>query len=102
MSVVNNISLKTASLKFESQCLLPLSCPARRIKYEIWDKTGFDETTPLTIVSKAVILVFVHVLPAYFHTLFLQASGGLHEMGLIYDVSRDLLKNNEQNFSKRF
>lgn len=88
MRAVRNISLDTTSLIFKgSQCLLPLSSPARRVEYEVWNQIGFDEIESLTMVSRAVTLVFVHSLPAKFHTLFLQASGELREMGLIYDVS---------------
>lgn len=88
MRAVSQISLHTTSrILKSSQCLLPLSSTARRVEYKVCGQTGLHDIESLTIVPRAVTLVFDDVLPAHFHTLFLRASGNLQEMGVVYDPS---------------
>jgi hypothetical protein len=88
MKAITNVSLETTSLVFdESQLLLPFSAPAERLKYYVYGYTSWPDFQPFTIASKAVTLVFERSLPASFHTRFLQASGQLKEVGLVYQMS---------------
>ena len=87
-SAFSSISLETHNWHYEGlNCLLPLTTPARRVEYRVY-QMGFHEIESLTVVPKAVTLVFDYCLPAHFHSKFLQASGDVQELGLIYDITR--------------
>lgn len=86
-NALSKVLLETSSCTFKAwQCLLPLALPARRVEYNIRSSMGYDEIETLTIVPKAVTLVFEYHLPPRFHTQFLQASGNLLELGVVYDI----------------
>ena len=90
---LSKVSIETNSGCFHiSQCLKALTeYPARKIEYTIldrgFDQGFFDDIEPFTIAPKAATLVFAGFLPSRLHKLFLQASGTLSELGLIYHVS---------------
>ena len=87
MSAVTPMTLKTTSLIWKgSECLLPLASSARRVKYEIWKHDDFAEIQSLTVVPKAITLEFMDRIPSRLHTLFLQESGNVQELGLIYGI----------------
>ncbi len=88
-SALSNIALEANDLVFEGpKCLLPLSLPTRQLEYHVRNTMQMGEIESLVVVSQAVTLVFDYSLPAQFHTLFLQASGNLQELGLVYDYLR--------------
>jgi hypothetical protein len=80
--VTNNNVLK------RSELLLPLKSPARRVEYNVYGPNHDAEVNEdFTIVPEAVTVVLGHLgFAAQFHTKFLQASGTLREMGLIYSI----------------
>jgi hypothetical protein len=87
MKAISNVLLETTSLGFdESQLLLPLSAPAQRLKYYVYGRMSWPDFQPFTIASNAVTLVFEGSLPVSFHTRFLQASGQLKKLGLVYGI----------------
>lgn len=89
MSALFHVSLDTNSYTFQgSNCLMPLTSAVHRVEYGVFENwSGFGDLQPFTIVPGAVALKFRGWLPSRFHTLFLQGSGSLREMGLVYDVS---------------
>jgi hypothetical protein len=89
MSALSKITLATNSGNFHSsQCLKGLTAyPAMRVEYTILNPENFADIEPFTIASQRVALIFAGGLPSRLHTLFLQASGGLTELGLIYHIA---------------
>ncbi|GAX10999.1 hypothetical protein FisN_2Lh183 [Fistulifera solaris] len=86
MSTVSQIELimKSNDLK-NPQLVLPLTSPAWRVQYDIFG-CGYlsNKIEPFNVVPRAVMLTFHHRLPVRFHTNFLQGSGDLRELGMIY------------------
>ncbi|GAX26397.1 hypothetical protein FisN_2Hh183 [Fistulifera solaris] len=86
LSTVSQIDLITwSSVLTNEQLILPLTSPARRVEYDIWGRTYLsNKINPFNVVPRAVILTFGHCIPARFHTNFLQGSGNVRELGMIY------------------
>lgn len=89
MGTVHNITLHTGSLVFKGNEHLPMSSVAKRVEYKVWNHMHFDRIfeaiEPFTVVPKAFTVVFEHSVPVRFHTMFLQGSGNVRELGMIYD-----------------
>lgn len=89
MTKIPNITLHMSSHIFKHSVHLPMSALAKRVEYKVWDYEGFDDIfddiEPVTIVPKSFTVVFVHSIPVRFHTLFLQESRNLRELGMIYE-----------------
>ena len=93
-SAVSSISLETTNWRVwrerfkRPNCLLPLSVPCRSVEYNVDELVELEGIESLTVVPKAVTLVFRLAFPVQFHTKFLQASGSLQELGVIYSNLR--------------
>ncbi len=84
MSTVSQISQHTSTHTLKSSTLLlPFSATAQRVEYINLHKSIVESCESPTILPKTVTMVFI-TLPARLLTRFLQASGILRELGLMY------------------